>query len=92
MNPLPSIPVYYGLYQQNDCQTARVCDTTEKAELMKVVVISLVVSLTLSSQLFAVLRPRFPVKADPPYRGDLISIGDDAQRNPTKHSPRTAGK
>jgi hypothetical protein len=57
---------------------------------MKVVVITLVVSLVLSSQLFAVLRSRFPVKADPPDRGDIIWIGDDAQRSPAKHLPRTA--
>ena len=66
------------------------CDTTEKAELMKVVVITIAVSLVLSSQLFAVLRPRFPVKADPPDRGDLISLSDDAHRSPAKHLPRAA--
>ena len=62
-----------------------------KAESMKVVVITILVSVTLSSQLFAVLRPRYPVKASPPFAGDVIVIGD-AYRNPAKHLPPITGK
>jgi len=35
------------------------------------------VSLALASQTFAVLRPRFPVKAMPPFNGDMIVRADD---------------
>ena len=35
------------------------------------------VSLALASQTFAVLHPRFPVKAMPPFNSDIIVRGDD---------------
>ena len=42
------------------------------------------VSLALASQTFAVLRPRFPVKAMPPFRGDMIVRGDDIPQKSLK--------
>ena len=41
------------------------------------------VSLALASQTFAVLRPRFPVKAMPPFNSDVIVRGNDIpQKSP----------
>jgi hypothetical protein len=62
-----------------------------KKGLMQIGVVFLVVSVTLSSQLFAVLRPHYPVKASPPLGGNVIVIGDDRHRDPAKHFPGTAG-
>jgi hypothetical protein len=44
---------------------------------MKCAAAFLVVSLALVSQTFAMLRPIFPVKADPPFGGATVIIGDD---------------
>ena len=42
------------------------------------------VSLALASQTFAVLRPRFPVKAMPPFNSDMIVRGDDIPQESPK--------
>ena len=55
-----------------------------KAKNMKCAVVFIFVSLALTSQTFAVLRPRFPVKTMPPFHGDVIVIGDDLFRGPPK--------
>ncbi|HEV3147561.1 MAG TPA: hypothetical protein VGZ24_02845 [Chthoniobacterales bacterium] len=44
---------------------------------MKHVVIGIFLSLMLSSPALAILRPRYPVKPTPPYRGHVIVIEDD---------------
>ena len=44
---------------------------------MKHAVISIFLSMMLSSSMLAILRPRYPVKPTPPYRGRLIIIEDD---------------
>ncbi len=84
----------YLLCEKNYCQVRHWHDrcTQKTQSSMKVVAITLLVSLVLSSQLLAVLRPRFPEKADPPSRGNVIVIGDDSHRHPSKHDPRTADK
>ena len=59
---------------------------------MKVVVIVSALCLFLSSPLFAVLRPRYPLKATPPFQGEVIVIGGDAYRTAAKHFPGTPGR
>jgi hypothetical protein len=49
----------------------------DKATSMKLAVVFIFISLMLASQTFAVLRPRFPVKPEPPLRGGVIVIGDE---------------
>jgi hypothetical protein len=50
---------------------------------MKHAVIGIFLSLILSSPALAILRPRYPVKPTPPFRGHVIIIEDDAlQRSP----------
>jgi len=60
-----------------------------KAEFMKVMAIVSALCLLLSSHLFAVLRPRYPIKASPPFQGEVIVIGGDTYRNAAKHFPGT---
>lgn len=45
---------------------------------MKHAVIGIFLSLMLSSPALAILRPRYPVKPTPPYRGHVIVIEDDS--------------
>jgi hypothetical protein len=44
---------------------------------MKSAAVFIFISLVLASQTFAVLRPLFPVKPEPPLRGGAIIIGDE---------------
>ncbi len=44
---------------------------------MKCAVAALLIALAFASQVFAVLRPLFPVKPAAPFNGELIVIGDD---------------
>jgi hypothetical protein len=53
---------------------------------MKRAVVFLLISLALAAELFAVLRPRFPVKAEPPFRGDLIVWGDEIPQGSLKET------
>ena len=59
---------------------------------MKCAAVFLLVSFALASEGLGVLRPRFPVKSVPPFRGDVIIIGDDELQNPAKTSPPKASK
>ena len=54
---------------------------------MKCAALLLIVFLTLASESFGVLRPRFPLKAAPPFRGDVIVIGDDTLQSADKVEP-----
>jgi hypothetical protein len=45
---------------------------------MKHAVIGIFLSLILSSPALAILRPRYPVKPTPPFRGRVIIIEDDS--------------
>ena len=49
---------------------------------MKRLALGALIGLALSSQGFAIIRPPYPVKPAPPYRGQFIIIGDDARQVP----------
>jgi hypothetical protein len=53
---------------------------------MKRAVVFLLISLALAAELFAVLRPRFPVKAEPPFGGDLIVWEDKIPQGSLKEA------
>jgi hypothetical protein len=59
---------------------------------MKCAAAALMVSLALTSQAFAMLRPMFPVKADPPFLGGTIVIGDDTLPSSGEKAAPTAPK
>jgi hypothetical protein len=50
------------------------------AARMKYAVVSVLIALAFSPQAFAVLRPLFPVKPEPPFSGEAIVIRDDLVR------------
>src|SRR5437667_5735296 len=54
---------------------------------MKCAAVFLLISLALTSELSAVLRPRFPVKPTPPFRDDVIVIEDGLVRSLSKNIP-----
>ena len=58
-----------------------------RAANMKCAAVFTFVSLAFVSQTFAVARPLFPVKPEPPLSGGAIVIGDDLIQNPSKNSP-----
>ncbi len=58
-----------------------------RAQNMKYAVVFMIVSVALTSQALAVLRPRFPIKPMPPFRGDMIVIGDDLLQDTPKKAP-----
>ncbi len=51
---------------------------------MKSAVLVLAVLLAIASQASAILRPRFPAKPTPPFRGHIIVIEDDSIQPPRK--------
>ncbi|HZS18852.1 MAG TPA: hypothetical protein VFA51_13070 [Candidatus Udaeobacter sp.] len=53
-----------------------------KSADMKCVALSIMISIGFASQALAVLRPLFPAKPAPPFRGGSISIGDHWGRHP----------
>jgi hypothetical protein len=53
---------------------------------MKCAAVSILASLALVSQAFAVLRPLFPVKPAPPFSGETIVVGDDLVRGLAKEA------
>lgn len=55
---------------------------------MRAFALCAVLSLVLVTQGFAIIRPPFPVKPYPPYRGHFIVIGDDAKPPTTATSPK----
>jgi hypothetical protein len=59
---------------------------------MKRAAVFVAVFLALAAESFGVLRPRFPVKATPPFSGDTGVIGDDMLRNSPNEAPRPARK
>jgi hypothetical protein len=58
-----------------------------RAANMKCAAVFTFVSLAFVSQTFAVVRPLFPVKPEPPLSGGAIVIEDDLIQNPSKNSP-----
>jgi hypothetical protein len=59
---------------------------------MKYAAVSIFVSVALTSQTFGVLRPRFPIKPTPPFRGDMIVIGNDLLQDGPEMAPVKAPK
>ena len=59
---------------------------------MKSAAAFILVSLALSSQAFAVLRPLFPVKPAPPYGDQVIIIGDDSIQSSTQEARQFRAK
>jgi hypothetical protein len=57
---------------------------------MKCAAVFLLISLALTSELLAVLRPRFPVKPMPPFRDDVIVIEDGLIRSLSKDASAVA--
>ena len=57
---------------------------------MKCAAAIVIVSITVSSQAFAVLRPLFPAKAAPPFNGVAIIIGNNSVRHSVKQPLVTA--
>jgi hypothetical protein len=53
---------------------------------MKCAAVSILASLALVSQAFAVLRLLFPVKPAPPFSGETIVVGDDLVRGSAKEA------
>ena len=51
---------------------------------MKRAAVFMFVFLALASESFAVLHPRFPVKAMPPFNSDMILRGDDIPQESPK--------
>jgi hypothetical protein len=61
-------------------QDARASVKVFFAARMKCAVVSVLISIAFESQAFAVLRPLFPVKPEPPFCGEAIVIRDDLVR------------
>jgi hypothetical protein len=52
--------------------------------IMKHAAICIFLTLALAAQASAVLRPLYPVKPTPPFRGQVIIIGSDSLSTPPK--------
>jgi hypothetical protein len=59
---------------------------------MKCAAMFVVALLSLATESFGVLRPRFPVKAMPPFTGGTGFVGDDILRNSAKEAFSRAPK
>jgi hypothetical protein len=59
---------------------------------MKCAAVTVVVSIAIASQAFAVLRPLFPAKAAPPFGAEAIVIGSGSVQHPAKQAPATGPK
>jgi len=59
-----------------------------KSNNMNRVVLGVLLGLAFSSQAWAIIRPPFPVKPSPPYRGHVIVIGDDSIQQAPAKPPR----
>jgi hypothetical protein len=57
--------------------------------IMKRAALSLLLTFAFVSPTFAILRPRYPVKPTPPYRGQFI-IGEYVLKSPVKRAPSPA--
>jgi hypothetical protein len=56
---------------------------------MRTFAFGVLVTLALGAQAFAILRPPYPVKTAPPYRGGhFILIGDDAKSQNIDKAPK----
>ncbi len=59
---------------------------------MKTAVLSIILALAISSNAFAILRPRFPHRPVPPYSSQIIIIVDDSIQVPPGHPAVTGRK
>ena len=60
---------------------------------MKCAAVFVFISVMLaSSDVFGVLRPLFPTKAAPPFRGDIITIGDEMNQQTSETGPALVPK
>jgi hypothetical protein len=60
---------------------------------MKCAPVFVFISVMLASgNVVGVLRPQFPTKAAPPFRGDIIAIGDEMIQHTSKTGPAPAPK
>jgi len=57
---------------------------------MKCAAVTVVVSIAIASQAFAVLRPLFPAKAGPPFGAEAITTGNASVQHSAKQAPATA--
>jgi hypothetical protein len=59
---------------------------------MKRTVVLLLLITAVSTNAFAILRPRFPVKPTPPFRGTVIIIENDSLQVPPQNPPPQSPK
>ena len=69
------------IVRKNELSVAQMMQT--RTLKMKRLALGVMLGLALTSQGFAIIRPPYPVKPAPPYRGQFIIIGDDARQTPT---------
>jgi hypothetical protein len=63
------------------------------ATTMKCAAVFVFISMMLaSSDVFGVLRPLFPSKAAPPFRGDIIAVEDEMIQRSFRTAPASAPK
>jgi hypothetical protein len=55
---------------------------------MKCAVLSVLISIAFESQAFAVLRPLFPTKPEPPFNGEAICATKFCNGTQVKHLPQ----
>jgi len=55
-------------------------------------VVAFISVMLASSDVFGVLRPQFPTKAAPPFRGEIIAIGDEVIQRTSRTEPALAPK
>jgi hypothetical protein len=58
------------------------------AARMKCAVVSALISIAFESQAFAVLRPLFPTKPEPPFSGEAIAVPNFATERHVKYLPQ----
>jgi hypothetical protein len=54
---------------------------------MKTLALGVLLTLALTAQGFAIIRPPYPAKPAPPYRGGFIVIGDDSKPQNVAKAP-----
>lgn len=65
---------------------------TIQARSRKFAAVFTFIFLVLGSQTFAVLRPLFPIKPEPPLRGGVVIIGDEIIQRSSKNTNVAVGR
>jgi hypothetical protein len=60
----------------------------EENSNMKTFALGVLLTLALTAQGFAIIRPPYPAKPMPPYHGHFIVIGDDAKSQAVVKPPK----